>query len=82
MAHPEPSRRPRGRSDATRLVAVFKKKTVRFSTAGKRKVALALTPGGRRALRRLRKVGIVIVGEATDAIGRMARSSTKLTLQG
>jgi gametolysin peptidase M11/Big-like domain-containing protein len=69
-------------SNATRLVAVFKKKTVRFSRAGRRKVALALTPRGSRALRRLRKVEIVIVGEATDAIGRSARSSTKLTLQG
>jgi hypothetical protein len=69
-------------SDAPRLVAVFKKESVRFSTAGKRKVALALTPGGRSALRRLRKVKIVIVGQATDAIGQTARSSTKLTLQG
>jgi hypothetical protein len=70
-----------GQSDATRLVAVFKKKTVRFSTAGKRKVALALNLEGRRALRRLRKVGIVIVGEATDAGGRTARSSTEVTLR-
>jgi hypothetical protein len=71
-----------GQSVATRLVAVFRRKTVRFAAAGKRKVVLALTPGGRRALRRLRKVRIVIVGEATDAIGRTARSSTKLTLHG
>lgn len=70
------------RSDATRLVAVFRKKTVSFSTAGERKVVLALTPGGRRTLRRLGKVRIVITGEAIDAIGRTARSSTKLTLQG
>jgi hypothetical protein len=68
-------------SDATRLVAVFTKKAIRFSTAGRRKVGLALTPGGRRALRRLPKVGIVIVGEGTDAIGRTARSSTKVTLR-
>lgn len=70
------------RSAGTRPVAVFKEKTVRFPTAGERKVALALTPGGRRALRRLRKARIVIVGEATDAIGQTARSSTKLTLHG
>ncbi len=70
-----------GQSDATRLVAIFKKRTVRFSTAGKRKVALALNLEGRRALRRLRKVGIVIVGDATDAIGRTARSSTEVTLR-
>ncbi|HET7591268.1 MAG TPA: Ig-like domain-containing protein [Solirubrobacterales bacterium] len=68
-----------GRPDATLLVAVFRKKTVRFSAAGERKVTLALTPRGRRALRRLRKVRIVIVGKATDAIGRTARSSAKLT---
>lgn len=72
-----------GRSDAAmRLVAVFRKKTVRFAAAGKRKVVLALTPRGRRALRRLRQVRIVIVGEATDAIGRTARSSSSLTLEG
>jgi hypothetical protein len=70
------------RSDATRLVAVFRKKTVGFSTAGTRKVVLALTPRGRRALRRLPTVRIVLVGEAIDAIGRTARSSMKLTLQG
>jgi hypothetical protein len=70
------------RSDATRLVAVFKKDIVRFSAAGKRKLVLALTPGGRRALRRLTKVRIVIIGKATDAIGRAARSSLSLTLEG
>jgi Bacterial Ig domain len=69
-------------SHATPLLRVFRRKTVRFPTAGERKVALASTPRGRRLLRRLRKVRIVIVGKATDAIGRMAKSSTKLTLQG
>jgi hypothetical protein len=69
-----------GQSDAARLVAVFRKKTVRFPAAGERRVALALTPGGRRALRRLRKARIVVVGEATDAIGRTARTSTNLIL--
>jgi hypothetical protein len=71
-----------GQSDATRHVAVFRKKTVRFAAAGTRKLVLALTPGGRRALRRLTKVRIVIIGEATDAIGRTARSSSSLTLEG
>jgi Gametolysin peptidase M11/Bacterial Ig domain len=69
------------RSVATRLVAVFKRKTVRFAAAGEKKVTLALTRQGRRMLRHLRKVRLVIAGEATDAMGQTARARMTLTLQ-
>lgn len=70
-----------GRSVATKLVTVFGRKTVRFFAAGERKLTLALTRQGRRALRPLRKVRLVITGAATDAIGQAARRRMTLTLQ-
>ena len=70
------------KSVRNRLVVVFREKTIRFPAAGERKVDLVLTPGGRRALRRQNTARIVIAGEATDARGRTARSSTRLTLRG
>ncbi|HEX5716022.1 MAG TPA: hypothetical protein VF179_07675, partial [Thermoanaerobaculia bacterium] len=69
------------RSVATRLVAVFRRKIVRFVAAGEKKVALALTRQGRRALRHRRKARLVITGAATDAIGHAARKRMILTLQ-
>jgi hypothetical protein len=68
-----------GRSAAARLVAVFRRKTVRFVAAGERKVTLALTRQGRRALRHRHKVRLVITGTATDAIGQATRRRMILT---
>ena len=70
-----------GRLVATRLVAVFRRKTVHFVSAGERKVTLALTRKGRTALRHRRKARLVITGTATDAIGHAARKRMILTLQ-
>jgi hypothetical protein len=70
-----------GRSAAARLVAVFRRKTVRFVAAGERKVTLALTRQGRRALRHRHKVRLVITGTATDAIGQATRRRMILILQ-
>jgi hypothetical protein len=65
----------------TRLVAVFRRKTVRFAQAGTKKVKLVLSRKGRRKLRRLRRVRLVIVGRATDASGNTARKRVALTLR-
>lgn len=70
-----------GRPVATRLVAAFRRKTVRFAAAGGTEVTLVLTRQGRAALRHLRKVRLVIAGEATDALGQTARARTILTAQ-
>jgi hypothetical protein len=69
------------RKRRTKFVAVFKRKTVRFVEAGERKVALALSRKGRRALRRLRKVKLAIVGKATDAAGKTTMKRVALTLR-
>jgi hypothetical protein len=64
----------------TRLVSVFKRKTVRFTEAGKKKVKLTLTRKGRRTLRRLRSVRLSIAGKATTAAGETATRRVALTL--
>ncbi len=69
-----------GASRPASLVAVFRRKTIRFVAAGEKNVTLTLTPQGRRALRRLRKVRLVIAGEATDVIGQTASRRMILTL--
>lgn len=65
----------------TRLVVVFRQKAVRFSAAGERKVTLALTRKGRRALRRLEKVRLVVVAKATATTGETKRARVALTLR-
>jgi len=65
----------RARSSARRkFVRVLRQKTVRFGQAGQKRVALTLTRRGRRALRRVPRVRLVIVGTAIDRAGESTRS--------
>jgi hypothetical protein len=61
-----------GRRSTTRLVRVFKIKTVRLSAAGERRLMLVLTRKGRKTLRNLNEVRLVIAGKAIDATGKTA----------
>lgn len=72
---------PARRKVRTRFVALFKGTTVRFVEAGEKKVALALSRRGRRALRSLRKVRLAIAGKATDAAGETGTKRVALTLR-
>jgi hypothetical protein len=65
----------------TRLVAVFQGKTVRFSRGGEKKVTLILTRKGRRALRTLNRVRLVVAVRATDAARGTAPAKAALTLR-
>jgi hypothetical protein len=67
------------RRGRTRLVAVFKPKTVLFAEAGRKRVRLTLSRKGRRALRGLRRVRLVIAGKATDAAGKTATKTVSWT---
>ena len=66
---------------AARLLPIFKRESVRFRAAGERKVTLALTRQGRRVLRHLRRIRLVLAAEAIDADGQTARSRITLNLQ-
>jgi Bacterial Ig domain/Gametolysin peptidase M11 len=68
-----PSARPK-------LVKVLGSKSVSFAAAGERTIALILTQKGRRALRHLSAVSLVISVEATAAAGEKARKSWPLLL--
>jgi len=65
----------------TRLVAVFKGKTVSFVEPGGKKAALVLSGRGREALRGLRRLRLVIAGKAIDAAGETMTRTVALTLQ-
>ncbi len=69
-----------GRGQSTKLLSVFRKKTVNFAAAGEKKVTLALSQRGREALRNLDKLKLALTGEATDAAGKTAAGSVTLTL--
>lgn len=56
-------------------VSVFTRKTVSFAAAGERKLTLTLSNGGRRALRQLSRVRLVVSGEASG--GRAAASAAR-----
>jgi len=73
-------RRARGRA-RTRLVPVFLPKTVSFDAAAEEKVTLALSERGRKALRSLSKVRILIAGEARNDDGRTAKKKAAKTLR-
>jgi hypothetical protein len=73
-------RRARG-GTRTRLVPVFAPKTVRFAADTEGKVTLALSERGRKALRSLSKVRILIAGEARDDGGRVATKTAARTLR-
>jgi hypothetical protein len=70
-----------GRKQSTKLVEVFRKKTVSFATAGEKKVTLMLSQTGREALRRVSKLRLVISGRAIDAAGETMTRTVALTLQ-
>ncbi|MDX6601704.1 MAG: hypothetical protein QOF13_906 [Solirubrobacterales bacterium] len=65
----------------TRSVEVFKGKTIGFVGPGEKRVTLALSRKGRKALRRLPELRLAIAGEATDEAGEAARRTVALTLQ-
>ncbi|HEX2162890.1 MAG TPA: Ig-like domain-containing protein, partial [Thermoanaerobaculia bacterium] len=70
-----------GRKPRLRFVALFTPEAVRFGAPGERAVALELSPRGRRVLRRLRALRLVIVGRATDAGGEAATRRVALSLR-
>lgn len=69
-----------GRPGRSRFVPVFKSKNIRFAAAGHDTVTLELTGQGRRTLRHLRKVMLVISGKAIDSGGMPVRTRLPLAL--
>ena len=65
----------------TRLVPVFAPKTVRLAAAAEGKVTLALSKGGRKALRSLSRVRLLIAGEARDDAGGTTTKTAARTLR-
>jgi PKD domain len=65
----------------TKLVPVFAPKTVRFAAAAEEKVTLALSKRGRKALRSLSRVRLLIAGEARDDAGGTATKTAAQTLR-
>jgi hypothetical protein len=65
----------------TKVVDVFKSRTVAFAGAGRREVALTLSENGREALRRLSTLRLSIAGKATDDTGEVARRSVAAPLK-
>jgi hypothetical protein len=65
----------------TRLVSVFAPKTVRIAAASDGKVTLALSKRGRKALRSLSRVKLLIAGEARDDVGGLATQTVAQTLR-
>jgi Big-like domain-containing protein/gametolysin peptidase M11 len=60
---------------------LFKGKTVRFAAAGERDVTLMLSEKGREALRKLSRLRLAIVGNATGAPGDAAKRTVTSVLQ-
>ena len=65
----------------TRLVPVFTPITVRLGTAAEGKVTLALSKRGRKTLRPLSQVRLLIAGEARDGGGGTATKTVAQTLR-
>jgi hypothetical protein len=72
---------PAPRNARTKLVRVFKVKRAHFAEPSKRRVRLKLSKRGRRALSRLDRVRLVIVGTATAVGGDRVRTRVVLTLR-
>jgi hypothetical protein len=70
-----------GRSGRARFVTIFEPKIVSFARSGKKRVALALSPGGRDELRHLSRLRVLIVGEVTDATEDTRGKRVALTLR-
>ena len=64
-----------------KLVPVFAPKTVRLAAATAGKVTLALSQQGRKALRDLSRVRLLIAGEARDDTGGIATVTAAHTLR-
>ncbi|MGC1164788.1 MAG: Ig-like domain-containing protein, partial [Solirubrobacterales bacterium] len=70
------------RRSQTRLIEMFREKTVGFAGPGEKEVTLALTRRGRETLRGLSKLRLSIAGEATSGeAGESARRVVALTLR-
>jgi hypothetical protein len=65
----------------TKLVPVFAPKTVRFAAAAEGRVTLELSKQGRKALRPLSQVKLLIAGEARDDGGGLAKNRAARTLR-
>lgn len=65
----------------TKLVDLFKSRTVDFAGAGRREVALTLSENGREALRRPLTLRFSIAGKATDDAGEVSRRFVVVTLK-
>ncbi|HEV7771056.1 MAG TPA: PKD domain-containing protein [Solirubrobacterales bacterium] len=65
----------------TKLVQVFAPITVRFAAAAEGRVTLALSKRGRKALRYLSRVKLLIAGEAHDDVGGTATQTVAHTLR-
>jgi len=65
----------------TRLVRVFAPKTARLAAGARRAVMLKLTKRGRRALRRLSRVRLLVTGRAGGDTGEAATKTTARTLR-
>ncbi len=69
-------RRARGGA-RTKLVPVFRPKMVRLAAADKGKVTLALSKGGRKALRSVSQVKLLIAGEARGGGGIATKTAAR-----
>jgi hypothetical protein len=65
----------------TRLVTVFKGKTVSFVEPGEKKATLVLSRKGREALRGLPKLRLAVAGKAIDTAGETMTRTVALILQ-
>jgi PKD domain-containing protein len=65
----------------TKLVSVFAPKTVSFAAATESKVTLALSKQGRKALRSLSRVKLLIAAEVRDEVGGLATQTVAQTLR-
>jgi hypothetical protein len=72
---------PSRRGVRTRLVPVFRPKTVAIAAPGQEAVPLELSASGRTVLRRRRDVTLAIFGRTTDSSGETARRRVALTLR-
>jgi hypothetical protein len=69
-----------GRKQSTKIVSVFKEKTVSFVGAGEKRVTLVLSRRGRETLQRLVRLQLLVTAEATNTADETAARKVTLTL--
>jgi hypothetical protein len=70
-----------GHKQLTKIVTVFKEKTVSFAEAGEKRVTLVLSRRGREMLQRLTRLQLLVTGKATNTADETAARKVTLTLQ-